>query len=32
MVMELCNAYAVLYNIILKNFEKPREEMKGMIY
>ncbi|XP_014724093.2 proteasome activator complex subunit 1 [Equus asinus] len=35
MVMEIRNAYAVLYDIILKNFEKlkkPRGETKGMIY
>lgn len=37
MVMEIRNAYTVLYIIILKNFESPkaqnpREEMKGMIY
>uniref|UniRef100_A0ABK0LFC2 Proteasome activator complex subunit 1 n=1 Tax=Rattus norvegicus TaxID=10116 RepID=A0ABK0LFC2_RAT len=35
MVMEIRNVYVVLYDIILKNFEKlkkPREETKGMIY
>uniref|UniRef100_A0A8C0VV21 Proteasome activator complex subunit 1 n=1 Tax=Castor canadensis TaxID=51338 RepID=A0A8C0VV21_CASCN len=35
MVMEIRNAYAILYDIILKNFEKlkkPRGETKGMIY
>uniref|UniRef100_A0A8C2LA13 Proteasome activator PA28 C-terminal domain-containing protein n=1 Tax=Cricetulus griseus TaxID=10029 RepID=A0A8C2LA13_CRIGR len=35
MVMEIRNAYAVLYDIILKNFEKlkkPRGETRGMIY
>ncbi|EGW02605.1 Proteasome activator complex subunit 1 [Cricetulus griseus] len=35
MVMEIRNAYAVLYDIILKNFEKlkkPHGETKGMIY
>ncbi|XP_044521159.1 proteasome activator complex subunit 1 isoform X2 [Gracilinanus agilis] len=35
MVMEIRNTYAVLYDIILKNFEKikkPRGDTKGMIY
>ncbi|KYO37833.1 proteasome activator complex subunit 1 [Alligator mississippiensis] len=35
MVMEIRNLYAVLYDIVLKNFEKikkPRGETKGMIY
>uniref|UniRef100_A0A8D0XVT5 Proteasome activator complex subunit 1 n=2 Tax=Sus scrofa TaxID=9823 RepID=A0A8D0XVT5_PIG len=35
MVMEIRNAYAVLYDIILKNFEKlkkPRGETKGSLY
>ncbi|XP_027698835.1 proteasome activator complex subunit 1 [Vombatus ursinus] len=35
MVMEIRNTYAVLYDIILKNYEKikkPRGDTKGMIY
>ncbi|XP_074838892.1 proteasome activator complex subunit 1 [Carettochelys insculpta] len=35
MVMEIRNLYAVLYDIVVKNFEKikkPRGETKGMIY
>ncbi|XP_028933769.1 proteasome activator complex subunit 1 isoform X1 [Ornithorhynchus anatinus] len=35
MAMEIRNTYAVLYDIILKNFEKikkPRGDAKGMIY
>ncbi|XP_054850534.1 proteasome activator complex subunit 1 [Eublepharis macularius] len=35
MVNELRNVYAVVYDIVLKNFEKikkPRDENKGMIY
>uniref|UniRef100_A0A674IWH2 Proteasome activator PA28 C-terminal domain-containing protein n=1 Tax=Terrapene triunguis TaxID=2587831 RepID=A0A674IWH2_9SAUR len=35
MVMEIRNLYAILYDIVVKNFEKikkPRGETKGMIY